>query len=110
MKKILFPTLLLICLACYGQDTLLIKLDKPEYKYKIAAVEKHEGINVFVESKPIARYKKIGEVEEVFIVGDFTSIIEQYAEKAVRKYPEAEGIILHFKDRLSPWAEVIVFE
>lgn len=104
-----FITALLLCFGvhAYAQDTLHIKIDKPEYKYKIAAVDQWQGISIFVSSTPLNKYEILGKVQ-VVLYTDFKDVQERLAEKAKEKYPSANAIIVDL-NRSTPTGIVIKF-
>jgi hypothetical protein len=72
-------------------------------KKESATVEQLQGVYVFVDSRPAAEYKFLGTSESG---GGFLKSMggaSEYNEKklklikiAVKEYPEADGVILHF--------------
>lgn len=60
-----------------------------------AEVSRVEGLYIFTDSKPVMPYDSLGRVEAGFVTGtQYESIRTNLINRAKKKYPEAEGLML----------------
>ncbi len=91
----------------------LLAFDSQEDKY-LARVTPVNGILVFTDSEPVAKYKVLGEIKDPAVVMSASQIGYEYRRdariKAIRKeYPEADGYISRYTSKGASYAEVIQF-
>ena len=104
MKRIAFLVLLqIITVGAFSQtienaDITVIRSNKIDYSF--ASVNKDNGIFVFTDSEPIQPYTVLGRVKCAisWTSGQYTAIRNQLVKKAVKEYPDADGVILYFND------------
>lgn len=83
-----------------------------EINKSTAEVNQILGYYVFVDSKPLKEYKYLGTVDKAMSwgSGQYQDVRDAILRKARKKYPEANGLIFHFKDGGTDSVDVIQFE
>ena len=107
MKK----TFLSFILGC--SLTIIVAFTSNSYhpNYSTAEVLKIEGFYVFTDSKPIMPYDSLGTVDLGFVSGtQYESIKSNLIERARKKYPNADGVILNLKKKGLDTCNVIKFK
>ncbi len=80
---------------------------------KTAEVNQVQGFYLFVESEPVKAYKYLGTVGKsmsLFGSGQYTDMRDKLIKKAKRNFPNANGLIFHFKDGGRDKVDVIQIE
>jgi hypothetical protein len=101
-----------VLLLAIGAFTLLAFTSQDD-KY-LARVTPVNGILVFTDSEPVAKYKVLGEIKDPVMVMSAAQIGYEYRRdariKAIKKeYPEADGYISRYTSKGANYAEVIQF-
>lgn len=106
MKKLILGAILGVGLT----TSIAFTAANYDAKNSTAEVETEQGILLFVASKPVQQYEYLGTVELNGIVmsNDYKHIMPKTVEKALKKYPNAQGVI--FKDGGVYKADVIKFK
>jgi hypothetical protein len=107
MKKILILSMAVVALA----GVLAFNTASDKYLARVTPVN---GILVFTDSEPVAKYKVLGEVKDPAVVMGASQVGYEYRRdariKAIRKdYPEADGYISRYTSKGASYAEVIQF-
>lgn len=92
--------------------TSLLAFDNTSYEPNKATgeVELMQGLYIFTDSKPVLEYEYLGTVKTVFAMDvQYQGTRDKMIRKAKKKYPEAEGIIIHFKSGGTDKGDVIKF-
>ena len=110
MKKIILGTLLGISLSGLFAFTVI----NYEPKKSTGEVNKVEGLYIFVDSKPVREFEKLGTVESIGRVGigesQYIGVRDRLIEKAKKDYPQADAIIIAFNTLSSDRADAIKFK
>jgi len=80
---------------------------------KTAEVNMISGFYIFVESEPVKTYKFLGTVKKsmsLFGSGQYADMRDKLIKKVKRKYPEANGLIFHFKDGGADRVDIVQVE
>jgi hypothetical protein len=76
----------------------------------LAEANQIQGIYVFTDSKPVAKYKYLGTVSvSIGLSTQYQSIRDRLIKKAKNDYPEAEGIIIDTNAGGADRADVVRF-
>lgn len=78
-------------------------------KKSTAEVDQVQGIYVFIESKPVLEYEYLGNVKNTF-AKSITDSRDKLVKKAKETFPNADGIIIRYKDGGTDQADVIKFK
>ena len=82
-----------------------------EIRKDLAIVNRMENLYVFTDSTPVTEYEYLGTVKvSVVWSGQYQNVRNSLIKKAKKKYPQAEGIILHMKAGGTDRADVIMFK
>ncbi len=81
----------------------------------LARVEQVQGLYVFTDSRPVAEYDYLGTVNAPGVVMSssqmqYPPVRDALIKRGRQKYPEANGIILHFVSGSSDKADLIRFK
>jgi hypothetical protein len=102
-------TFTILSFACFSQNC------KPK-KGEAKVLQADNGLYVFVDSTPTVEYKVLGTVKAGSTAGKLFVDAAEYPEKrdrlikkAKKEFPEAEGVIIYFKELGSDTAEAIKF-
>lgn len=103
MKKTLFLMLLLPVSALAGY--YLAELNQ-------ATVNQEQGLYLFIESTPAGDYEYLGTVKNTvtFGSGQFADVKKILIKKAKKEYPEANGLILHFVNGGTDYADAVILK
>lgn len=110
MKKNI--SLALIFLASVIGNFLWLS-DAPPTDKAAAEVNYYQGFYVFTDAEPRAPFKYLGTVETgpILVEGNqYQQVRDRLARKARKKFPEADGLILHFSLTNRDGTDVIKFE
>lgn len=70
-------------------------LTPPEEGKSAAEAKKHSNVYVFIESEPLTEYEEIGTIKlKVVSSCEWSDIRDKLVKKALKEYPDAEGIIV----------------
>lgn len=107
MKKHLFGFLLGISVTVL----LAFQVVNFEPNASTAEVNKIDGFYIFTDSKPIMPYDSIGSVEIGFMTEtQYESVRDNLIKRAKSKFPNAEGLLLHFDKKGIDQSTVIRFK
>lgn len=100
--NLLLGLLLLVLLA---SNTL----DK---KNALAEVNKKQGVYMFTDCEPVQEYEHLGTVGNGVYLGSsqYEGIRDNLLRRALKKYPNADGIIFHLQDGGADRADAIKFK
>ncbi len=93
--------------------TLAMRGNFYDVKKGTAEVDQYQGVYVFTDSKPVSEYEYLGTVKLTFRIGNsgqYQSVRDVMIKKAKKDYPEADGIIMIFKDGGTDRADAIKFK
>lgn len=84
--------------------------DADSSKMALGNVRMINGVYVFTDSEPISKYKVLGRVKAVLGWSEqYSYVRDKLIRKAIKKYPDAEGVILSFVNGGVDRAVVIKF-
>jgi hypothetical protein len=107
MKKILLGVLIGVC----STTILAFKITGYEPKPSTAEVLKVDGFYIFTDSKPVMLYDSLGVVDLGFVSGtQYETIRKNLIQRARKKYPTADGIILNLDKKGVDNCNVIKFK
>lgn len=110
MKKNI--SLVLIFFASLTGNFLWLSYTQTTEK-SVAEVNYYQGFYVFTDAEPQAPFKYLGTVETgpILVEGvQYQQVRDRLLRKARKKFPEADGLILHFSLMNRDGADVIQFE
>ncbi len=93
--------------------TLAMRTNFYDVKKGTAEVEQYQGLYVFTDSKPVSEYEYLGTVKLTFRIGNsgqYQSVRDVMIKKCKKDYPQADGIIMIFKDGGTDRADAIKFK
>lgn len=65
---------------------------------QLGKVNREKGFYLFVDNRPVEDYETLGYVEKTTpLLGDYEEVKRALLRRAVKQYPEAEGLIFRFK-------------
>jgi len=65
---------------------------------KTAEVEQMEGLYIFTDCEPVLEYEYLGTVKaSIGFSAQYQSVRNKLIKKAKKEFPNAEGLIFHFK-------------
>lgn len=99
-------------LFCVLISSIATSLSAQNAEKSTAIVNEYQGLYIFVESKPVSKFEKIGYIKfDKFWATDnsFTNMRDRFTQKCKEKYPNADGIILYLTDEKNYAADVIKF-
>lgn len=78
----------------------------------LAEVNRVEGYYIFTDSKPVQDYEYLGTIKGgvTFTSGQYEPVRNVLIRKAKKRYPKADGLILHLKDGGTDRADAIYFK
>lgn len=102
MKKLLIT--LAVVLPALAIGTILNE------KINLATVNQVQGVYIFVESEPVNTYIYLGTVKNTvtFGSGQFDDVKKTLLKKAKKEYPGANGLIIHFVNGGTDYADAII--
>jgi hypothetical protein len=107
MKKVFGGFLIGICLTAI----LAFKANWYEINHSTAEVSKIEGFYIFTDSKPIMPYDDLGDVDLGFVSGtQYENIRTNLINRARKKYPAGDGIILNLNKKGLDKCSIIKFK
>jgi hypothetical protein len=107
MKRLFFGVLLGGCLTII----LAFSISKYEPSHSTAEVSKIDGFYIFMDSKPIMPYDSLGDADLGFVSGtQYETIRTNLINRARKKYPTADGIILNLNKKGLDKCNVIKFK
>ncbi|MCA4899518.1 MAG: hypothetical protein ACK514_10920 [Bacteroidota bacterium] len=83
-----------------------------ETKKSHAEVDQYQGIYVFTDSKPLKEYEYLGTVKLTLGLGSgqYQNVRNVLIKRAKKDYPQADGLIMNFKDGGTDRADAIKFK
>jgi len=81
-------------------------------KQRTAEVEQIEGVYIFTDSRPVLDYQYLGTVKSsvTWVSTQYHSVRNVLIKKAKREFPNANGLIFHFKDGGTDKCDAIRFK
>ncbi|MGH1339258.1 MAG: hypothetical protein ACRBFS_24280 [Aureispira sp.] len=79
----------------------------------LAEVNRMQGVYIFTDSEPVQDYEHLGTVnisEWVVMSSQYTAKRNLLIKKTLKKFPKADGIILHLYDGGTDKADAIIFK
>lgn len=91
---------------------LLLASNTLSKKNALAEVNKMQGVYLFTDSEPVQEYEHLGTVGNGVYLGSsqYEGVRNNLLKKALKKYPNADGIIFHLHDGGADRADAIKFE
>ena len=88
----------------------LIKFNNPSEDYSLAMVKRYSGVYIFSDCAPLAPYEYLGNLKgKSTLIPQYTRLRDDFIKKCLRKFPNANGIILHLVSGGKDSAEAIKF-
>jgi hypothetical protein len=82
-----------------------------EPRRSTAEVEQMQGLYIFTDSRPVMEYEYLGTVKTVLTWDpQYQGVRNKFIKKARKKFPKADGLILHFKSGGFDRCDVIGFK
>lgn len=91
---------------------LLLASNTLNKKNGLAEVNKMQGVYLFTDSEPVQEYEHLGTVGNGAYLGSsqYEGVRNNLLKKALKKYPNADGVIFHLHDGGSDKADAIKFK
>ncbi len=106
----------IMIIIAFASMTIFAQAQKCKPQPGDAKVEQERGVYIFVASMPAAEYTVLGTVKAGSAAGKWLVEAAEYSEKknrlvkkALKEYPEAEGVILYFNSLEADTADAIKF-
>jgi hypothetical protein len=106
MKKIILLVTLISGVSLFGMRSY------NDFKKSHSEVDQYQGIFVFTDSKPLKEYEYLGTVKMTMGLGSgqYQNVRNVLIKKAKKDYPQADGLIMNFKDGGTDRADAIKFK
>ena len=104
MSKVIL-TLFVFCSVAFSTH-------KPTDEKSTASVNQYQGVYIFTDSKPAAQYDYLGtiEIKHSKLGPQYEPVRDEMIKQVKKKYPQADGAILHFANDAIDKADAIKFK